>query len=222
LALDTQTGQLRWKTGRNASRIAHVCPNLWTAPDGHVEVVSGAGDVVQGFEARTGKLLWTSKNLGEGVVPSIVLGDGVVFTASGFGGRESIKAFKLGGQGDLGETNLLWEQRKGMPRIPSSLYLDPHLYTITEGGIAMCLRADTGAIVWQERVAGNFSASPVAAEGHIYFLSDAGETSVIEAGPQYKVLALNRLGEKAQASMAISQGQFFIRTEKHLWCIGQH
>ncbi len=220
VALDLRTGKERWKTGRGLSRIGHVVPNLWIAPDGRTHVISGAGDVVQGFDAASGERLWTSKNIGEGVVPSIVLGDGVAFTASGWGGRESIKAFRLGGRGDLGESNLVWEQRKSLPRIPSYLFGKPYLYTLTEGGVAMCLKADTGEIVWQERVGGNHSASPVAAGGRIYLLADDGVTTVIEAGPEFKVLARNALGEKAQASPAISQGRLFIRTEKRLFAIG--
>ena len=220
LALDTASGKVRWKTRRGLSRIAHVVPNLWTAPDGHVEIISGAGEVVQGFDAKTGKRLWTSKNIGEGVVPSIVLGDGLVFTASGWGGRESIKAFRLGGEGDLGDTNLAWEQRKGMPRIPSYLFLKSYLYTISEGGVAMCLKAESGEIVWQERVGGNHSASPVSAEGRIYFLSDEGETTVIQAGPRFEVLARNPLGERTQASIALSGQHLFIRTAGNLYCIG--
>lgn len=219
VALDATTGRVRWQAGRGLSRIAHVVPGVWIAPDGRAQVVSGAGDVVQGFDAQTGERLWTSRNVGEGVVPSIVIGDGLAFTASGWGGRESIKAFRLGGRGDLGESNLAWEQRKGLPRIPSYLFRKPYLFTITEGGIAMCLKADTGEIVWQERVGGSYSASPVGAEGRIYLLADNGETTVIESGPEFKVLARNPLGEKAQASPAVSDRRLFIRTEKHLHCI---
>lgn len=219
LALDKSTGKLVWEAKRGMSRIAHVVPNIWTAPDGHQELISGAGDVVQGFELKSGERLWTSKNIGEGVVPSIVLGDGVAFTASGWGGRESIKAFRLGGHGDLGESNLVWEQHKGASKIPSYLFLSPYLYTINEGGIAQCLKADSGEVVWQERIGGNFSASPVAAENHIYFLSDAGETTVIEAGPEFKVLARNALNERCQASIAISSQHLFIRTLSALWCV---
>lgn len=221
VALDKKTGAQRWRTPRGLSRISHVYPNLWVAPDNHTEVISGAGDVVQGFDARTGKLLWTSKNLGEGVVPSIVIGDGLAFTASGWSGRDSIKAFRLGGQGDLGETNLVWEQRKGQPHIPSYIYRKPYLFTITEGGVAMCLLADSGEIVWQERIGGTHSASPVIVADKIYFLSDDGETTVIQAGPEFKLLARNPLKEKTQASMAVSQGQFFIRTANHLYAIGR-
>ncbi len=221
VALDTKTGQERWKGRRGSSRISHGVPAVWTAPDGNVQVVSEAGDVVQGFDAQTGERLWSSQVIGEGKVPSTVIGDGLVFTAGGWGGKETIKAFKLGGQGDLKESNLVWEQKKGMPKVPSMLFVKPHLYAISDGGIATCMKAATGEIVWQERIGGNFSASPVFAEGRIHFLGDNGETTVIEAGPEFKVLAKNPLGEKVQASMAVSHGQFFIRTEKQLVCIGR-
>jgi outer membrane protein assembly factor BamB len=219
LALEAKTGKERWKGKRGLSRISHGVPCIWEL-GGKAQVVSEAGDVVQGFDARTGKRLWSSEVIGEGKVPSTVIGEGLVFTAGGWGGKETIKAFKLGGQGDLKETNLVWQQKKGMPKVPSMIYVKPHLFALTDGGVAECLKADTGEIVWQERVGGNFSASPVAAEGRIYFLGDNGETTVIDAGPEFKVLAKNPLGKNVQASLAISQGQIFIRTEKSLFCIG--
>jgi outer membrane protein assembly factor BamB len=219
LAIDTRSAKLSWEAKRGLSRIAHVVPNIWVAPDGHAELVSGAGDVVQGFDLGTGERLWSSKNIGEGVVPSIVIGDGVAFTASGWGGRESTKAFRLGGKGDLGESNLLWEQKKGASKIPSYLYLKPYLYLPTESGILSCLNGESGEVIWQERIGGNFSASPVEAENHIYLLSDAGETTVVEAGAAFKVIARNPLGEKCQASIAIANGSLFIRSATNLFCI---
>ncbi len=219
MALDAKTGKERWKSKRGLSRISHGVPCIWEQ-GGKAQVVTEAGDVVQGFDLKTGERIWSSVVTGEGKVPSAVLGEGLVFTSGGWGGKESIKAFKLGGQGDLQESNLVWEQKKGMPKVPSMLYAKPHLFAITDGGVAICLKSGTGEAVWQERVGGNFSASPVAAEGRIYFVGDNGETTVIEAGPGFKVLAKNPLGEKLQASPAISQGQIFIRTEKNLFCIG--
>ena len=220
LALDANTGKVRWKTHRGLSRIAHMVPAIWKSPDGHIEVVSEAGDVVQGFDLKTGERLWTSEVLGEGKVPSMVLGDGLAFTAGGWGGKETIKAFRLGEKGELKESNLVWEQKKGMPKVPSMLYVKPYLFAITDGGIATCMKGESGEIIWQERVGGNHSASPVWAEGRIYFLSDDGKTTVMNAGPEFKVIAESSLNEKLQASMAVSQGNLFIRTEKHLFCIG--
>src|SRR4051812_48451105 len=218
IALDPKTGKERWQGKRGLSRISHGVPTIWEH-DGKAEVISEAGDVVQGFNAQTGERLWSSEVIGEGKVPSVVIGDGLAFTSGGWGGKETIKAFRLGGQGDLKEANLVWEQKKGMPKVPSMIYVKPHLFAITDGGVATCMMATTGELLWQERVGGNFAASPTAAEGHIYFVSDSGETTVIAAGPEFKVLARNPLAEKVQASPAILQGQIFIRTEKNLFCI---
>ena len=220
LALEATTGREHWKGRRGLSRISHGVPAIWEH-DGRTEVVSEAGDVVQGFDFQTGERLWSNEVIGEGKVPSTVIGEGMVFTAGGWGGKESIKAFKLGGSGDLKETRLVWQQKKGMPKVPSMLYVNPHLYAISDAGVAACMKAATGEIIWQERFGGGFSASPVFAGGRVYFTSDVGETTVVAAGAEYKLLAQNPLGEKVQASMAVSQGQIFIRTEKSLYCIGK-
>jgi outer membrane protein assembly factor BamB len=219
VALDTKTGKERWKGLRGRSRIAHGVPALWTPPDGRVQVVSEAGDVVQGFAVATGERLWSSEVIGEGKVPSAVIGEGLVFTAGGWGGKETIKAFRLGGRGDLEETNLVWEQKKGMPKVPSLIYVRPHLFAITDGGVATCMKAATGELVWQERVGGSFSSSPVAAGGRIYLVDDDGLTTVLEAGSTFKVLAKNPLGERVQASIAASEGHLFVRAEESLFCI---
>jgi outer membrane protein assembly factor BamB len=108
-----------------------------------------------------------------------------------------------------------------MPKVPSMLYVKPHLFALADGGVATCLKANTGELVWQERVGGNFSASPVSAAGRIYFVGDNGETTVIEAGSEFKVLAKNPLAEKVQASPAISQGRIFLRTANNLYCVGE-
>jgi outer membrane protein assembly factor BamB len=222
IALDTRSGKERWKGRRGLSRISHCVPTIWTAPDGLARVISEAGDVVQGFDVRTGERHWSSQVIGEGKVPSTVIGGGMVFTAGGWGGRESIKAFKLEGQGELGTNNLIWEQKGIMPKVPSMLYLEGLLFAITDTGTASCIKADTGAILWKEKLPGNYSASPVAMEGRIYFTSDIGETTVVGAGPEFRVLARNPIGEKVQASLAMSQGQIFIRTERNLFAIGSN
>jgi len=220
LALDANTGRERWRTGRVQSRISHGAPVLWTR-NGRTQVVTEAGDVVQGFDFKSGKLLWTSQVLGEGKVPSPVIDGDLVFASGGWGGRESIKAFRMGGEGDLKETNLVWEQKKGVPKLSSMVLVGPHLFAMTDGGIASCYKSATGEIVWQERVGGNFSASPVAANGRLYFVSDEGQTTVLEAGPKFNVLARNPLGEKVQASPAIADGRFYVRTAGSLFCVGK-
>jgi outer membrane protein assembly factor BamB len=220
VALDTRTGREKWKGMRGLSRISHGTPAIWEGAGGRAQVVSEAGDVLQGFDALTGERIWSSQVLGEGKVPSMVLGGGLGFTSGGWGGKDSIKAFRLGGNGDLKESNLVWEQRKGIPKVPTMLYLRPYLFAVTDGGMATCLKADSGEIVWQERVGENFSASPVATASELFFLSDNGDMTVVAAAPEFKILAKNQLGEKLQSTPALARGHIFIRTEKSLFCIG--
>lgn len=218
-ALDTKTGRRIWTAKRGMSRIAHVSPIL--VDDGEKDIlVSGAGDRVQGFNVMTGEQLWSAYAQGEGVTPSPVYGDGRLFASSGFE-KTTLRCWQLAdAKGDITTNALQWEGKKGVPTQPSPIYVKPYLYTITDGGIATCFAPDDGEIIWQERVGGNHSASPVYGDRRIYFLSEEGETTVINAGSEFKILAKNTLKEKCQASIAISQGQLFIRGEKNLYCIG--
>jgi outer membrane protein assembly factor BamB len=211
LALETKTGKVRWKATRGKSRIAHVSPNVMNR-----QLVSGAGDVIQGFDFK-GERLWSVYSQGEGVVPSIVVGKDLVYSVSGFE-RPTIRAVRPPSNAG-GEAEIVWEQRRTVPMIPSMIYVENRLYGITEGGVAVCLNAENGEQVWQERVGGNHSASPVWIEGKIYFTSEEGETTIIEAGPEFKILARNPLKEKVQASLAVAQKQLFIRTANNLFCI---
>lgn len=219
LALDKNTGSVRWKGRRGSSRIGHVTPQILTE-NSRDQLVSGAGDVVQGFDLATGERIWTASNPGEGVVPSLVLGDGLIFATSGFG-ESAIRAIRTGGKGDVTQTHIVWESKDDVPKIPSMLYAKPYLFLVTEGGLAKCIKAATGEVIWENRLGDKFSASPVWAEGRIYFLSEEGMTTVVEAGPEFRVIARNGIGEKCGASPAISQGQIFIRSENNLYCIGR-
>jgi outer membrane protein assembly factor BamB len=223
-AVDKASGKTRWQAKRGMSRIAHVTPQVTTV-DGQDQLVSAAGDVIQGFDPKTGERLWTVTTGGEGVVPSVVVGEGLVFTSSGFPtnvpGGAAIRAVRLGGKGDVTTTHVAWQDTKDVPMIPSMLYAKPYLYVITEGGTARCLKAATGEVVWRNRLGGNYSPAPIWADGRVYFLSEQGTTTVIEAGPEFKAVAKNALGEKCCASPAVSGGQLFIRTEGNLYCIGQ-
>ena len=219
LAVDKNTGKTRWKGSRGGSRIAHVTPQI-AQVDGQDQLVSGAGNVIQGHDLQTGARLWTVDSPGEGVVPSVVVGAGLVFTASGFG-ESRVCAVRLGGHGDVTKTHSVWESRDDVPKMSSMLYVASHLYLATETGVAKCFQAASGEVLWRQRLGGKFSASPVWADGKVYFLAENGKMTVAEDGPTFKVVAQNELGEKCCASPAISQGNLFIRTEKALYCIGQ-
>src|SRR6185369_5274438 len=141
------------------------------------QLISGAGDRMQGFDLRTGELIWSVYQQGEGVTPSPVVADGMLLASSGFE-KTTLRGIKLGGgKGDVTETHVAWEQRKGVPTQPSPIYVKPYLYCVTDsGGMVSCYKPDSGEIVWQERIGGNFCASPVYAENRIYFLNESAET----------------------------------------------
>jgi outer membrane protein assembly factor BamB len=201
------------------SRIAHVTPNI-LKENGTAQLISCAGDAIQGFDPKTGERIWTVYSQGEGVTPSFALADGLIFTSSGFE-KTTLRTVRTGGKGDVTQTHIAWEQRKGAPTQASLLYVKPHLYSVTDGGIANCYQAETGDIVYQERLGGTFCASPVYADGNIYFLSEQGDTTVVKAGPQFKVVSKNPLNERCQASMAVSDGAIFIRSDKQLFRVGR-
>jgi outer membrane protein assembly factor BamB len=226
LALDKETGKERFRAMRGMSRLSHMTAQI-VPVDGHPQLVSAAGDIIEGFDPDSGRRIWWVYAGGEGVVPSPVIGDGMVIASSGFptpvGGKPlyaAVRAFRLGGEGDVTKSNLVWEQTKFVPMIASPLLADHLIYTVKEDGMAMCLDEKTGEILWKQRLPGGYSASPIWADGKIYFLSNDGNTTVIKAGPEFKQVAFNELNEPCKASISVSSGCFFIRTQGNVYCVG--
>jgi len=222
LALDKTTGQERWKGKRGMSRISHASAVV-VQVEGKDQILSAAGDVIQGFDPANGELIWTVRSHGEPCVPTPAVGDGLIYSAPT--GGDPIRAVRIDGKGDCTDTHLAWEQRRNSSTVPSFLYVKPCLYTVTDNGTLSCLDAATGEFLWQQRIGGTVSASPLYADGKIYVLSEQGETTVLKLSDNPKnaaeVLAKNNLEEDAQASIAVAGNRLLIRTTRHLWCIGK-
>ncbi len=216
LSLDAENGSVRWKGKRGKSRVGHVTPIL---VDNGSQLVSAGGDRVQGFDPTTGRRIWSVYSQGEGVTPSPVVGDGLIYTSSGFE-APTLRAIRLGGKGDVTKTHIAWEQKRGVAALSSLLYIKPYLYSISRDNILHCLEASSGEIVWTERLSGVHWASPVYADGRIYILSEEGVTLVLRPGPKYDEVARNDISVRCLASMAVSQGNFYIRSDQDLYCIG--
>lgn len=214
IALDARSGQQQWKATRGLSRIAHVTPIV--ARIGARDVlISPAGDVVQAFDVTTGARLWSVASSGEGVVPSPVVAGGLVVTASGFG-APAVRAVRPGAT-----ATVAWEQTRGVPMLASLVAGDGFVFAVTDAGILSALDQATGAQVWQQRLEGTFSASPVGADGKLYLLSESCETFVVAPGASYALLSRNPLEGRCQASMAVSGGVLFIRSDEAVYAIGQ-
>jgi len=188
------------------------------------EIVISGGDVVTGHDPASGKELWrlTGQNPENNpfyrVVASPVVHGDLVFAPSRV---KPLTAMKAGGRGDVSSTHKLWAFDKG-PDVPSPLTDGTLLYSVDDRGVVHVLDNKTGAIVYgPERLKpGTYSSSPILAGDRIYVLNEDGLTSVIKAGREFGVLAENPLGEYVLGSAAASNGQIFIRTGQHLYCIG--
>jgi outer membrane protein assembly factor BamB len=148
-----------------------------------------------------------------------VYGHGLVFIATGFQ-QPSLLAVRVDGAGDVTKTHVAWTLRRGAPLTPSPLLVGDELYVVNDGGIAQCLDAKTGEARWIQRLGGgDYSASPLFADGRIYFLSERGVATVIAPGKEFRRLATNTLEGDTLASMAASGGSIFIRSDSHLYRI---
>lgn len=139
-------------------------------------------------------------------------------------GENALRAYKLGGQGDLTESNYLWKHSKSLPNVPSPLLYRGLLYTLKEGGILTSFDAKTGTITKQARLSGalgDYYASPVAADGKIYTISEEGKAAVIQAGSEWEVITVNDLGDGCKATPAIADGKLYIRTYGALYCFAK-
>jgi outer membrane protein assembly factor BamB len=218
LALNKSTGDVVWEANRGKSRIAHTTP-IVAGRGATTQLISTAGDAIQGFTLTNGKLVWTAYSQGEGVVPSPVLVDDLAITCSGFE-APTIRAVRLGGKGEVTQSHIAWEQTKGVPSQSSPIYVAPHLFTVTDNGVVSKFDVKDGKLLDQRRIGGNHSASPIYAARHLYFLSEQGDVTIVEP-ESLEVIATNPIGERCQASLAISDGQILIRGERTLYCVGQ-
>jgi outer membrane protein assembly factor BamB len=218
VALHKHTGEIVWKRERPNGRHAYSTP-LVIQVDGKNQVVSTGGDRVTAYVPLTGKEIWWSRYVGYSLVPRPVYGHGLVFICSGFDPPATLYAIRPDGQGDVTDSHVVWTLRRGVPLTPSPLSVGDELFIVSDDGIATCLDARTGTQHWRQRLAGDFSASPVCAAGRVYLLNEGGVTTVVAASPSFKRLATNRLDGRTLASIAVSDGAIYLRTDTHLYRI---
>lgn len=222
LALDKKTGKQVWKVPRTPSARAWPTPMNWDTGNS-TEIVVSRSRQVMAYDPKDGKWLWTVEGTTLWVTPTPVAAHGLLFVASDGPGGEIFMAIRPGGRGNITNSHVAWRYERGAPYASSVVVVGDYLYGVKNGGLVTCLLAKTGQLIYQQRLpaGGSYYASPIASEGKIYTLSERGETCVFEAGPAFKLLATNNLGERCMASPAVSRGQIFVRSDKTLFCIGQ-
>jgi outer membrane protein assembly factor BamB len=228
VALDKNTGEFRWKkkrehigedrlTGKSNVPMAYTTP-LLVDINGTTQLLSCGADSIVAYNPRNGDEYWWFRYDGYSNVPRPVVGKGLVFISSGYD-RPEFYAVRVDGSGDVTETHLGWNMKKAAPLNPSPLMVGDELYLVSDNGIATCLDAVSGEQHWQERIGGNFSASPTFADGRIYLLDEDGTMTVIAPGKTYQVLATNKLEGRTLATPAMVDETIFLRTDTHLYRI---
>jgi outer membrane protein assembly factor BamB len=215
-ALDKHTGKLRWKTDRKG-RMAYSTPLLIEVA-GQDQLISTGGDQAVAYEPGSGKEIWRVRYDGYSEVPRPVYGQGLLFLASGYD-TPWLYAVRPDGQGDVTDSHVAWKLQRGAPLNPSPLIVGEELYLVSDQGIASCLDAKSGEKHWQKRLSGNYSASPLSADGKVYFTNEHGLTTVIEPRKEYKELAANQIDGETLASLAVAGQALFLRSATHLYRI---
>ncbi len=219
VALDTRTGKQRWRTNRRKpADQAYTTPLVVRVGDTD-QLISVGAYTAYAYDPLSGREIWRV-NYADGFsnVPRPVYGHGLVFIATGFN-QPTLIAVRADGKGDVTRTHIAWTLRRGAPFTPSPILVGDELFVINDIGVLTTLDARTGTIHYQQRLGGNYSASPVFADGRIYFQSEEGVTTVVPPGKEFGRVAVNRLDGSTLASMAVAGGAMFVRSDTHLYRI---
>jgi outer membrane protein assembly factor BamB len=219
IALDKNTGKVRWKTERRKPFDQAYTTPLVISVGGRDQLVSVGAYRAAAYDPETGREIWMVRyENGFSNVPRPVFGHNLVFITTGFF-EPAVMAVRPDGRGDVTDTHVAWSMTRGAPFTPSPVLVGDELYIINDLGIASCVDAKTGKLHWQQRVGGNHSASPIFADGRIYFLSEEGVATVIAPGKTFQKLATSELDGATLASIAVAGRAFFIRSLTHLYKI---
>jgi outer membrane protein assembly factor BamB len=225
VSLDKATGNTRWKTDRNIDfgtddgdfKKAFCTPTVIRV-NGRYQLISPAAKAAVAYDPRSGSEIWRVRYQNHSATARPLFGNGLVFINSGFP-KARLYAIRPEARGDITHSHIAWVAERSIGSKPSHLLIDDLLYVIHDRGTASCLEASTGKLVWHKRLGGNFSSSPIYADGKIYLMNEEGVTSVLKSGRQFEVLATNRLNEGCLASPAVSGNALLIRTKAHLYRI---
>jgi outer membrane protein assembly factor BamB len=222
-ALDKKTGRTVWETRRPPMdadylpyRKAFSTP-LIIRVDGADQMVVPAAQWIVSYDPATGKERWrvnTGGTFSNSSRP--VYGHGMVYVCTAYGGSRML-AIRCGGQGDVTGTHVVWELQRQTPKRSSPLLVGDQLYFVSDGGIATCVDARTGATHWSERVARACSASPICADGRIYVCGEEGAMVVLQPGKEFAKLAAGQIDDRIMASPAALDGALYLRSGRYLW-----
>jgi outer membrane protein assembly factor BamB len=228
VALDTKTGKEKWRTARPNRTRSYCTPILIPDPKrkGGTQLVLSGSKCVAGYDADTGKELWIHDGPTEQYVASLVLHQGILFLTTGFP-QFHLMGIRPDGEGNITDSkHVVWhiphsenQGGRGASYVPSPLAHDGHFFVVSDKGYLGCIEAKTGKRVYLKQLGRRHSASPVLVQGHLIIPDDDGKVWVVKAGPKFEVVRTIDMGKTIYASPAVSDGQLFLRTLDHLYCI---
>lgn len=220
VALARTDGHELWRIERPNHTRSYCTPTIFDA-GGRTQMVLSGTLCVTGYDPADGKLLWIIDGPTEQFVASMVFNRraNLFFMTGGFPDHHLL-AIRPDGSGNITQTGIAWHQTRAsyVSYVPSPIAEGDYFLVVSDPGYACCFEAATGKLMWQEKL-GEHHASLVSANGLVYFLSDNGVATVVKPGPTFEAVARNEIGEKCFASPALSQGQVFLRSDQHLWCL---
>jgi outer membrane protein assembly factor BamB len=230
-ALDTITGATVWKTNRSVVwndesvpgpmardgdlRKSHGTPLIATVA-GKPQLISVGAKASYGYDPRTGDELWRVEYNDWSSAPRPLYENGLAYIVTGLRTKE-MWAVKANGRGNITDTHVAWKLSTHIGKYASPLLVDGLIYTPAEESFVTCLEAATGKVVWTERIGGKYAASPIYADGRLYFFSQDGTTTVLKPGRALEVLATNKLDAGFMASPAADGKALYLRTRTHLY-----
>jgi len=219
-AFDLKTGKQVWKTNRDEIP-SWGSPTIFESKS-KAMIVTNATRRIRGYDPATGKELFELSGNSEVTVGTPVVGHDLVFVTAGYPPIQPIYAIKPTAAGDItlaegkeANDHIAWSKKRGGTYMPTPIVYGDYLYTCSNNGVLICYDARTGERIYQQRIAGQsnaFTASPIAADGRLYFAGEDGDVFVVKAGPKYELLATNPMGEVLMATPAISDGMIFVRS----------
>jgi len=219
LSLDAKTGSVQWKVDAAPGVTSYSTPLIVDVGD-RAEIVVNSSVGVSGHDLATGARRWYIEEPNRFPIPTPTVNDGVIYMSRGY--RSSpFMAVRPGGEGNVASSHVPWKVATGAPYISSLVYYDGLIYMTGDVGVLTVTDAKTGERVYQERIGGVYTASPVAGDGKVYLASEDGETIVLSAGRTPRILSRNKLNARQLASPAIAGGRLFIRSDDALFAIGK-
>ncbi|MCY2963559.1 MAG: PQQ-binding-like beta-propeller repeat protein, partial [Planctomycetota bacterium] len=217
-AVDAKTGKVAWKQYRSVeARISHSFVTATVAlVDGKPQVMAPGPDHFAAYDLASGAELWRVMAPGWSVAPQPTIGHGLVIYNHDYDNPELL-AVKLGGKGDVTESNVVWRIKRGAPSTPSPVLVGDDLYYVSDNGIASCVNAKTGETYWMERLGGNYSASPIFVNGRILVLNEEGLATWLKLGREFVVLGTNQVPGRTLATPAFADGAMYLRTDETLY-----